>query len=437
MLEFSKSKLHERLKKSAEKLGFQTLTPVQEAVIPVVASGKDIVVSSRTGSGKTGAFIFPMLEQFLENPKVSGGTRALVLVPTRELALQIKKNFEQIASFTQIKCGLVIGGEPFKYQVASIRRNPEVIIATPGRLVEHIEKNTVDFKELEFLVLDEADLMLDMGFAEELMAISDACREERQNLLFSATFNHKAFSRVRARLKNPHHIKLDEAFAENTDISHRCILADDDKHKERLVAELVKQEEPDRGFVFCRTRLQAQKVSNLLRAGKIRAEYIHGEISQSDRKQVLNRFRDGKIQVLVATDLAARGLDVEGVDLVINFTVAASGDDYVHRVGRTGRAGHAGVAVSLIDAREWNKMSSISRYLKIQPDWRAIEGLEAQYKGPKKVKSSGKAAGPKKNKNAKMARNKTRQKPKKTAAIKSSTAASRRKRFGEVDKRPD
>ncbi len=406
MVDFSDISLHERLKKAADKLGYSALTPVQEAVIPEVALGKDIVVSSRTGSGKTAAFIFPMLERFMGTSVPNGGARGLILLPTRELALQTKKNFEQMASFTQIKCGLVIGGEPFKYQIASIRRNPEVIIATPGRLVEHLEKKNIDFKDLEFLVLDEADLMLDMGFAEELMTISSACREERQNLLFSATFNHKAFSRVRAQLKDPFHIKLDEPLSENADIVQQCILADDDMHKERVVAELVRLEQPSRGFVFCRTRLQAQKVSNLLRASKIRSEYIHGEISQSDRKQVLNRFRDGKIQVLVATDLAARGLDVDGVDLVINFTVAANGDDYVHRIGRTGRAGNSGLAVSLISDREWDKMSSISRYLKIRPDWRSIDGLEARYKGPKKVKNSGKAAGPKKKKLGKTAKSK-------------------------------
>lgn len=440
MSTFSEIPLHERLKKAADKLGFDTLTPVQEAVIPAVATGEDLVVSSRTGSGKTAAFIFPMLERFLSNEAPKSGTRGLILLPTRELALQTKKNFEKMAGFTQIKCGLLIGGEAFKYQVATIRRNPEVIIATPGRLVEHLDKKNIDFHDLEFLVLDEADLMLDMGFAEELLRIYDSCREDRQNMLFSATFNHKAFSRVRAQLKDPKHINLDQPLSEYSNISQQCILADDDKHKEKLVAEIVRLTDAQRGFVFCRTRLQAQKVSNILRAQNIRSEYIHGEISQSDRKQVLNRFRDGKIEILVATDLAARGLDIDGLDLVINFTVAASGDDYVHRVGRTGRAGNEGLAVSLVDAKEWNKMSSIARYLKIRPEWRVIDGFEAQYKGPKKIKNSGKAAGPKKKKLSKgkgASKGKSAVKGKFTSVKKtaskakpSSSAAARKRKFG-------
>jgi len=399
--ELSAYNLDERILKATAALGFAELTPVQEAVLPAALSGKDLIVSSRTGSGKTAAFILPMLQHFLANATANGGTRALILSPTRELALQTQKQFEQLAAFTFFKSGLVIGGEPFKYQIASIRRNPEVIVATPGRLVEHLERKNLDLKELEFFVLDEADLMLDMGFAEDLFTISSACSENRQSLLFSATFKHKSFMRIREQFKSPELINIDG----------RC-------------------------FVFCRTRLQCQKVSNILRAEKIRSEYIHGELAQSDRKQVMNRFRDGKLQVLVATDLAARGLDVDGVNLVINFTVPGSGDEHLHRIGRTGRAGEKGVAVSLVDASEWNKMSSISRYLKIQPVWRKLKGLEAEYKGPKKLKKSGKAAGTKKKKGAVSAKKKPQSKKKPqtkrnqepSEVQKSSTE--RKKRFG-------
>lgn len=393
---FADLELHERLLKATDKLGYDQVTPVQLRTFPEARTGKDLVVSAKTGSGKTAAFVLPMLERFLKEDKPRAGTRGLILVPTRELALQIQKAFQALAGFTQIRCGVIIGGEAFKYQVSTIRRNPEVIIATPGRLVEHIEKNNIDFSDLEVLVLDEADRMLDMGFAEALHDISQSCAETRQNMLFSATFKHKAFSRVRAQLKDPVHIEVDSIQDSNENIRQQRVLADNDSHKEKLVAAIVEAEQCDKAFVFCNTRAQSQKVSNLLRSHKIRSEYIHGEISQSDRKQVLNRFRDNKIQVLVATDMAARGLDIEDVGLVINFNVPQSGDDHVHRIGRTGRASKQGLAITLVSAIEWDRMSSIERYLKVRFEKREVEGLISKYRGPKKVKSSGKAYGPKK-----------------------------------------
>lgn len=428
---FADLNLHERLFKALDKLAFTEATPVQALTFPVAMSGKDAVVSAKTGSGKTGAFVIPMLEKFLAEDKPRSGTRGLILVPTRELALQIEKAFKSFAAFTQIKCSVIIGGEAFKHQIASIRRNPEVLIATPGRLAEHIENNNVDFNDLEVLVLDEADRMLDMGFAENLYLISERCADTRQTMLFSATFKHKAFSRVRAQLKDPEHIELGLPRGGNEHIRQQRILADDDSHKEKLIVALVEQEQPEKAFVFCNTRLQAQKVSNLLRASKLRSEYIHGEISQSDRKQVLNRFRDGKIQVLVATDVAARGLDIEELGMVVNFNVAQSGDDHVHRVGRTGRAGNDGLAVTLVDAKEWNRMSSIERYLKFRFESREIEGLVAKYRGPKKLKSSGKAYGAKKKKTAGKSKSVSKKKIASKPPKKNAVAKAPRKSFGD------
>ncbi len=374
-------------------LGFESPTPVQAEVIPAVAEGKDVVVSAKTGSGKTAAFLLPVLSAILARPDPNCGARALVLVPTRELALQIQSMFEQLARFTPVKSACVIGGEAFKHQVASLRRNPECLIATPGRLVEHLEKNSTDLNDLEFLVLDEADRMLDMGFAEELYAIMQRCRSEKQSLLFSATFNHRGFSRVRSGLRDPLHLEIDHFRQINESIEHLKMLADDETHKLALTEALVLgMEDEAKAFVFCNTRLQAQQVSNRLRAKGVRSEYLHGEIAQSDRKQVLARFRDGKIRALIATDVAARGMDVEGTDLVVNFNVPFKGEDYVHRTGRTGRAGVQGRAVTLVDANEWNRAAGIERYLNFRMGVQALEGLEAQYKGPKKLKKSGKAA---------------------------------------------
>jgi ATP-dependent RNA helicase SrmB len=352
------------------------------------------MVSAKTGSGKTAAFLLPMLDHMLRVEVSRGsGTRGLILLPTRELALQTVKTFEALAKFTPITCGIVIGGEAYKYQIASLRKNPEVIIATPGRLVEHLEKGSIDFKDLEFLVLDEADRMLDMGFTEDMNKIAASCKAQRQNLLFSATLKHRNFGHIQSILNNPVSIEVDSFKEGHSQITQQMILADDDNHKQKLICALVEEEGAEKVFVFCKTRAQCTEVGQHLAKTELKVGYLHGEIAQSDRKQVLNRFRDGKLQVLVATDVAARGLDVTDVDLVINYTVAHSGDDHVHRVGRTGRAGKQGKAVMLVDRVDWNKNSSIERYLKIRFEHRAIKGLKADYKGPNKVKKSGKAAG--------------------------------------------
>ena len=342
--------LHKQLFKALEKLTFTEATAVQEQAIPPALAGKDLMVSAQTGSGKTAAFLLPILQRMLTLDSPKSGTRALILLPTRELALQTQKHFEQLAAFTYIKSGLIIGGEAFKHQIATLRKNPEVLIATPGRLVEHLERGTPDFSDLEILVLDEADRMLDMGFAIDMHTIAESCNKQRQNLLFSATLNHKELGRIKATFKNPEFIEVD---------SHR------QQHRQ------ITQQ------VGC----------------------IHGEIPQSGRKYIMNQFRQDSIEVLVATDLAARGLDINDVDLVINFSIAQSGDDHIHRIGRTGRAGKEGKAITIIDSNEWNQMSSIERYLKIRFEHRVIQGLKAKYSGPKNVKKSGKAAGTKKKKN--------------------------------------
>ena len=351
----------------------------------------------------------------LINDSPNSGTRVLILLPTRELALQIQKHFEQLAAFTHIKSGLIIGGEAFKHQVATLRKNPEVLIATPGRLVEHIEKGTPDFKDLEVLVLDEADRMLDMGFAIDMNTIASSCSKQRQNLLFSATLKHKELRRISATFNDPKYIEVDSHREQHSHILQQLVLADDLKHKEKLVAALLEEEQARKVFIFCKTRKQCQQLSHVLRYKKFKANCIHGEIAQSDRKQIMNQFRSGQLDVLVATDLAARGLDIDDVDLVINFSIAQSGDDHVHRVGRTGRAGREGKAITLIDSNEWNQMSSIERYLKFRFEPRVLAGLKANYSGPKKVKKSGKASGSKKKKVD----------PKKNKAVKSKSTSSK------------
>ena len=419
--------LHAQLLKALDKLGFSEATDVQAQAIPVALQGSDLMVSAQTGSGKTAAFLLPILHQLLTVKAPGSGTRALILLPTRELALQTQKNFEQLAAFTYIKSGLIIGGEALKHQVATLRKDPEVLIATPGRLVDHIEKGTTEFRHLEVMVLDEADRMLDMGFAIDMNTIASSCNSERQNLLFSASLKHEGLGKISKSFRDPVAIAVGTPNEEHRDIQQQLVLADTIKHKEQLVAALVDEEQANKTLIFCNTRLQCQQLSHLLRYKKMKAGYIHGDISQNDRKQVMNQFRQGGITVLVATDVAARGLDIKGVDLVINFNIAQSGDDHLHRVGRTGRAGEQGKAITLIDSNEWNQMSSIERYLKFRFVQRVVKGLKADYSGPKKLKKSGKAAGSKKKKLA----------TKKSANGKSSTKGKTRPGEREAAGRPE
>ncbi|PIE43269.1 MAG: RNA helicase [Gammaproteobacteria bacterium] len=384
--------LDQRLLQALADQGFDQLTEVQARAIPPALAGSDLLVAAKTGSGKTAAFVLPMLQRFLTQTFATKVIQGLILVPTRELAIQIKRTFAQLAAFTDIKCALVIGGEDFKRQLAAVRRIPEVLIATPGRLLAYMEDGYVDFSQLEMLVLDEADRMLDMGFVEAMRTIAGACNPDRQTWLFSATLKNRDVSRIADLLREPLRIKVDTRFHGHSQIRQQRVLADDDKHKIALIAALVAEESATRVFVFCNTRIQVQQVCSILRYKKLRAAYIHGEVSQSNRKKVLEQFRQGVFQVVVATDLAARGLDIDAIDMVINYTVAPSGDDHMHRAGRTGRAGRQGKVVTLVNAMEWNLMSSIERYLRIRFEPRKVTGLEADYSGPKRLKKSGKVA---------------------------------------------
>jgi superfamily II DNA/RNA helicase len=396
---FSDLPLNERLHKALAKLQFEQPTEVQQQAIPLALEGQDLLISAETGSGKTAAYLLPMLHRFLENKaSPQAGARGLILLPTRELARQVFKQFTLLSSFTHIKAGLITGGEDFKYQRSLLRRNPELIIATPGRLLEHLQKNSTDFNDLEMLVLDEADRMLDLGFKDEVVGIAEQCRSERQTLLLSATLETRGLNTVVEQvLREPERLLLSGARDAHAAIKQQIVLADDRDHKERLLARLLNGDY-HKVIVFTNTKAQAERLGGVLRYQNLDAGVLHGDMRQEDRNKVMDRIRRGHIQVLVATDVAARGLDISDIDLVINFDMARSGDEHVHRVGRTGRAGNAGLAISLIQASEWNLMASIERYLRIKFERLGVPGLEGKYKGPAKLKASGKAASDRKRK---------------------------------------
>jgi superfamily II DNA/RNA helicase len=408
---FSSLPLHERLLKAVASIGLLEPTPVQAAAIPLALAGKDLRVIARTGSGKTAAFLLPMLHQLIRDSKPLTATRALILLPTRELAQQTQQQLVLFSQFTFIKGALITGGEDFKKQAAAIRKNPDILIGTPGRLLEHQRAGNLDFTQLEILVLDEADRMLDMGFSEDVLALADSCNTDRQTLLFSATSGGNAlYEIVNHIMREPQLLRLNDVSELNPGTRQQIVTADNTAHKEKILQWLLANEPYDKTLVFTNTREQADRLGGVLTAANTaRAEaglpafrvfVLHGDKDQKIRKQAISRLNQGHIDILIATDVAARGLDIEGMDLVINFDMPRSGDQYVHRIGRTGRAGKDGLAISLILDYEWNLMSSIERYLKQDFEHRFIKAVRGNYNGPKNLKSSGKAAGPKKKKSA-------------------------------------
>lgn len=396
---FSELALHEPLLRVLAELNFTEPTPVQAAAIPAALDGHDLRVTARTGSGKTAAFVLPLLNRFLAEEKPRVAIRSLILLPTRELARQTLAEVERFSRYTFLQSGIITGGEDFREQGALLRKDPDVLIATPGRLIEHLNAGHLKLDQVEVLILDEADRMLDMGFAEDMQRLVDECSARQQTMLFSATTGGNALRDIaNSVLTNPQHLMLNQVADLNETTRQQIITADDVLHKERLVHWLLTHETFRRAIVFTNTRVQADRLYGRLVAQDISAFVLHGEKDQRDRKRALELFGQGSSRVLVATDVAARGLDIEGLDLVINFDMPRSGDEYLHRIGRTGRAGEEGLAISLICHNDWNLMSSVERYLKQSFERRVIKEHKGTYQGPKNVKSSGKAAGRKKKK---------------------------------------
>jgi ATP-dependent RNA helicase SrmB len=390
--------LDRRLRLALDGLGFTRGTDVQEQVIPAALAGTDLVVSAETGSGKTLAYLIPMVQRFLmQDASGQDGPLGLVLVPTRELARQVLKHCRALLGKTPLQVYGITGGADFRYQQSLFRKSPEIIVATPGRLLEHCERKSTSLEFLQVLVLDEADRMLDMGFREDVLKINGYCAPERQVLMVSATLNHRELGSIsRALLNSPQTIAVDAARQPHSTIAHQVMLADGQEHKDKLLVALLEQGEFKRALVFGNKRSTAIRLSGLVKYHKLRCACLHGEMSTEDRREVMTRFNDGKLSVVCASDVAARGLDVKDIDLVINYDLPHSGDDYLHRTGRTGRAGASGLALSLVTATDWNLMISIERYLKLDFERRKLPGLAARYNGPKKQKASGKAAGSKK-----------------------------------------
>ena len=387
--------LDESLLQAIQEAGFDKPTQVQLETLQPSLDGEDLFVSAETGSGKTCAYLLPAFEHLLGQSH-QRDILALVLVPTRELAQQVLKQAKSLARFTQIKLGHIGGGTDIHKQNELIREPPQFLVATPGRLSELIVKDQVDLSLVEILILDEADRLLDMGFSDEIMAIAENCFNRQQTQLFSASLTDKKLRGLaEALLTEPRVIALNKLTDKHEMITEQVVFADDRAHKYKLLVWLLQNESYLHCLVFCNSREQADQLYILMQQKEISAGILHGGRDQKQRNQAMGKLRRNQIKVIIATDIAARGIDIEGMDLVINFDMPRRGELYIHRIGRTGRAGEKGLAISLITAPEFNMMAGIERYLKHSFERRKIAELEGNYKGPKKQKSSGKAAGSK------------------------------------------
>ncbi|MEW7977644.1 MAG: DEAD/DEAH box helicase [Candidatus Sedimenticola endophacoides] len=390
---FSDLPLHKALLRSLEGLGLVEPTPVQLALVPAAMEGADLRVTAETGSGKTLAFLLPLFQRLLSRPAEGDGVRALVLLPTRELARQVHTEASALARHTNLRGEVIFGADHFGGQMERLEPAPELLVATPGRLLKHLKLGTVDLSSIEVLVLDEADRMLEMGFSEEVLGIADHCSVTRQTLMLSATLGRKGLNGLaRELMDEPQIITLSPIRAQHRDIRQQILLSDDIPHKLSQTLWLLRNEAFAKALVFTNTRDRADQVGSFLMGAGVRLGVLHGDLDQSSRNRVMAWLREGVITVLVATDIASRGLDVEGIDLVINLDMARRGDLHLHRTGRTGRAGRKGLAISLVSPTEWNLMAGIERYLRLRFERRVIGELKGNYSGPKRLKRSGKAA---------------------------------------------
>lgn len=351
---------------AAAGLGYEEPTAIQREAIPHLIKGSDVLGQAATGTGKTAAFALPLLHRIGKTEGSSRTVRGLVLVPTRELAMQVAEAIHKYGRLLGTSVLPIYGGQSVSQQLRALRRGVDVVVATPGRALDHIRRGTLELGTVEFLVLDEADEMLDMGFADELEAIMAAVPVERQTALFSATLAPRIRTIAKRYLRNPAQVTIANETPASGKSSHIREVAYivQRSHKAAALGRVIDMEAPASAIVFCRTRTEVDELTETLGGRGYQAEAIHGGLSQEQRDRVLRRFRDGTSDILVATDVAARGLDIDHLSHVVNFDVPSSPDAYVHRIGRTGRAGRDGVAITLAEAREHRLLRNIEQHTK-------------------------------------------------------------------------
>jgi ATP-dependent RNA helicase RhlE len=381
-MSFSHLGLAEPLLKAIEKQGFSKPSPIQEKAIPVVMEGRDVLAAAQTGTGKTAGFGLPILHKLLDGKKASGNNiRALVLTPTRELAAQVEESIRSFSTFVPLTTAVVFGGVGINPQMMKLRKGVDVLIATPGRLLDLYQQNAVKFSQLEVLVLDEADRMLDMGFIHDIKKVLKLLPSKRQSLLFSATFSPEITALAQTITRDPVHISTAPANTTVDSVKQHLIAVDKSKKTSALIS-LIKQEKWSQVLVFSRTKHGANRVADKLSKAKIPAAAIHGNKSQGARTKALSDFKSGDVNVLVATDIAARGIDISELPIVVNLDLPNTPADYVHRIGRTGRAGSSGQAWSFVSADELQSLKDIETLIQKLLPRETLEGFAPQVPVP-------------------------------------------------------
>lgn len=357
-MNFSDLGLDPALVRQCGSLGFEKPTPIQREAVPRVIDGADIIGCAETGTGKTAAFLLPAIQKMMVAPRP--GTRLLVIAPTRELAIQIEANYQSLNISKKLKSVILVGGASIKKQLDGLKHSPAVVIATPGRLIDHIERRSVDLSGIEMLVLDEADRMLDMGFWPDVRKVLEKLPAKRQTMLFSATFSKDVENIARSTMRRPILIKISKPGRPAAKVEQLAYPVARES-KTALLLHLLENEDHSKVLVFTRTRRDAERISHILSAREHKVSRIHSDRSQSERESALRGFKEGRHRVLVATDIASRGIDVDAISQVINYDVPEAPEDYVHRIGRTGRAGNSGKAVTLVSPIEELSMTAIER----------------------------------------------------------------------------
>jgi len=364
-MSFDQLGLPAALLRAVQELGYVTPTPIQQRAIPAVHDGRDLLAAAQTGTGKTAAFALPLLQRLdeeLSYPRGPRAPRVLVLVPTRELAAQVGQSFEDFGRHLHQRTILVFGGVSPRPQIDALRQGVDVIVATPGRLLDHINERVVDLSKIRYLVLDEADRMLDMGFIRDIRRVLAALPKQRQNLLFSATFSDEIRTLANGLLYDPLTVEVAARNAPPELVEHRVHLVEQGE-KRAVLSHLLREGAASQTLVFTRTKHGANRLAEQLERDGIECAAIHGNKSQNARTKALADFKDYKVQVLVATDIAARGLDISELPQVVNYELPHVPEDYVHRIGRTGRAGSTGQALSLVSSDEKDRLRAIERVL--------------------------------------------------------------------------
>jgi superfamily II DNA/RNA helicase len=382
---FSNLSLAPTLARAVAEMGYESMTPIQAQAIPVVLTGQDVMGAAQTGTGKTAAFSLPLLQRLLkhENPSTSPArhpVRALVLLPTRELADQVAQQIKMYAKYTQLRSAVVFGGMDMKPQTLELKQGVEVLVATPGRLLDHIEAKNAVLNQVEYVVLDEADRMLDIGFLPDLQRILSYLPKQRTTLLFSATFSPEIKRLAGSYLQNPITIEVARPNETASTVEQRFYAAQDDD-KRRVIRKVLDDRGIKQAFIFVNSKLGCGRLARSLEREGLRTAALHGDKSQDERLKALEAFKKGEVDLLVCTDVAARGLDIKDVPAVFNFDVPFNAEDYVHRIGRTGRAGASGLAVTLVSPSDNRLVGDIEKLIKKKLDVETLQ-LDTRPAGP-------------------------------------------------------